>query len=71
MVSHTANSYDIPTVCEKLTNSHQEPMLLLRGRGVGEGYQGDEVAEQKMDKLEFLVVDTCDLFMTHNCCSNF
>ena len=35
-----------------------------------EGYQGDEVAEQEMDKLQFLVVDTCDLFITLNCCSN-
>ena len=57
-------------------NSHQEPMLLLSGREGGgdrwveEGYQGDEVAEQEMDKLQFLVVDTCDLFITLNCCSN-
>ena len=51
---------------------HQEPMLLLSGRGVGQGYQGREVAEQEMDRdvaeqemdrLQFLVVDTCDLFI--------
>ena len=55
-------------------------MLLLSGRGRGgggmgrwveEGYQGDEVAEQEMDKPQFLVVDTCDLFITLNSCSNF
>ena len=38
-------------------------MLLLSGRGVGEGYQGDEMASARMDKLQSLVVDTCDLFI--------
>ena len=38
-------------------------MLLLSGRGVEEGHQGDEVAEQEMGRLQFLVVDTCDLFI--------
>ena len=45
-------------------------MLLLSGRGVG-GYKGDQVAEHEMDKLQFLVVDTCDLFIALNCSSNF
>ena len=44
-------------------------MLLLSGGGGG--YQSDEVAEQEMDKLQFLVVDTCGLFIALNCCSNF
>ena len=30
---------------------------------MGEGYQGDEVVEQEMDKLQFLVVDTSNLFI--------
>ena len=79
MVSHTANSYDIPTVCEKLTNQKIRTKSLCcswegrggGGGGVEEGHHGDEVAEQEMDKLQFLVVDTCDLFTTLNCCSNF
>ena len=73
MVSHTANSYDIPTVCEKLTHQkiHTKSYAALEWEGVEEGYQGDEVAEQEMDKLQFLVVDICYLFTTLNCRSNF
>ena len=43
----------------------------LEWEGVGEGYQFDEVVEQEMDKLQFLVVDTCELFIALTVALNF
>ena len=67
MVSHTANSCDIPGVCEKLT--HQKICTMgLCSSWVGGGWGRDTRVMrwqvQEMDKLQSLVVDTCDLSIT-------
>ena len=47
MVSHTANSYDIPGVWEKQTLRAPRAYAPLEWEGLGEGYQGDVMASAR------------------------
>ena len=64
--AHTANSFDIPWVCEKLIPQTIHTMDLY-SFWVGAGWGRDTMVMrwqvQKMGKLQFLVVDTGNLFI--------
>ena len=76
VVSHTANSYDIPRVCEKLTHQKFHTKSLCRscvGGGWGKDTRVTKWQSKKWTNYSSLwwMVDNCGLFTALDCCSNF
>ena len=71
MVSHAANSYDIPGVWEKQTLRAPRAYAPVEWEGLGEGYQGDEMASA----WDGQTTVPCGghlwpIYSTYCCCSN-